>query len=209
VDIPEFYLNHISASAENAGDIIRLRYKDLLRAGLSPSEAKLVADPDNENHVERQIYLLDEFPERYLGAIALKSDRMVGYSNISEWTLSDQLPFCGFVEQLAMRAMIKCGYNRSLEHPLGIQELVVDKVHGRKEIIDVLVDRAIQIAETSEIRTAQYDDRTVFSSLQDNSFVPTKGRKDLPNGLRRLYIRPYPAPEPDYGYNKGIAKIWH
>ena len=208
MDTPEFDIYHIYPSVENAKAVIDLRYSDLRRAGLSFKRAEELANSENEHHVERQVKNLEEYPERYLGAVALGNGDWVGYSNVSEWTAEDQLPFCDSVERFARKAMIKCMGNRLIGKPLGIHELVVvDDVSARKEILDELFNRAIEVAESSEIYTAQYDDEIILRSLYENGFKSTGKYCDLPNGFRELYIRPFPAPEPDYGYKKGLSKL--
>lgn len=195
---PGFYLYPIESSAENAEAIINLRYDDLRRAGLSAENAEEIANPDNESHVERQVKELDEYPRRYLGATAIKSGDLVAFSKTREWSNNDIKPF---LRSERILGAIGLWLFKSLnwftrepdvvEHPIYIEELVVaGDVSERKDIIDALVDRAIEIADFDEAYVAIYKDRNIIKSLQKNEFLQLPNPPDSPVGVKTLFIHP-------------------
>ncbi len=206
---PKFGITHIYPSVENAKDIVDLRYGGLVRSGMPYEKAEQMSSSDNEEHVEKQLKHLEDYPERYLGVIAVGSGDWIGFSNVSEWTIEDHLPYCSGIEHFALKSLKRFADNQLLGRPLGIHELVVvDDAKQRRDILDSLLSRAIEMAETKEVYTAQYDDAVVLRSLYENRFMSASERKVVPDDSKHLYKRPFPAPEQDYGYKKGIAKIF-
>ena len=194
--MPEFIINHIDPSTENASVIVKLKSNELKRNGIPLSRVNEIANPNDKSHIENQLKRLQDYPERYLGAIALNSGDLVGYSNTSEWTARDQFPFSHGVERFALAAMINFLGNRLQGEPLGIHELVIGgEENERNKIVDVLLNRAIEVAESREIRIAQCNDKTIFPSLGEYGFESTKKHAAFPDGLKLLCVRPPYVPE--------------
>lgn len=204
----ELYINHINPSPQNAKDVIDLRYRDMRRAGLPESRAIRLANSKDKGQVEQQIISLENYPERYLGAIAISSGNLIGYSNTSEMIINDMLPYCNIIEKFALKSLIKFTGNRINGRPHLIHELVVDDTPNRLGVLELLIDRAIECAESSEIYTAAYRDRTLLYALELKRFQLTSKRKINPDGPKKLFVRPLSAPESDFGYKKGLDKLW-
>jgi len=208
MDTPEFYVNHIYPSVENAKNVIDLRYRDMRRAGLSEEKAKSIADSKDDNHIDRQIQLLENYPARYLGVIALKSDNLVAFSNTSEWTAEDLLPYCGIVERFAMQAMMKCIGNRFIGNSVGLHELVVDCAYVAEslDVIEKILDSAMSHADTKQIFVATYQNKIIEGALTDRQFNLISKTPFSSKEIKDLYVRPLPVSKHDLYYEDSSEK---
>jgi hypothetical protein len=194
VNSSEYYLNHLYDMSENVKDILALVRNDLGRAGLTGCQIDKIADCNNQKCVEKQQSKLQDPRVRYIGAYALKNDSLVGFSRIGEWLGRDQLPYSSGFEYISTVFSLSLFEGKLTGEPLGIHELVVDDIdgdeQGRRKVIDMLLDKAIEIAESREVRLTHYDDSAVLASMSERGFEKTKKYHGTETGLRQLFVRP-------------------
>ena len=196
-----FCVNTIEPNRENAERIIDLRKRDFRRVGLPLAEAKKLADKNNETQVEGQINKLKFLPERYLGVIALKNNKLVGYSDIHEWTLHDQLPFSSEIEKFTIKSILKVAGSRPMKDIIGVHELLVDeKINERHDIVSMLLDKVIKIANSKELYLPQYEDDCIVPTLYKNDFGPTNRRNESKGIVKQLFVHPSSASKFTYEF---------
>lgn len=190
----EYYLGHISDTSENTQDMVRLVRHDLGRAGMSRSHIDKIANCNSDVCVEIQRNKLQCHRTRCIGAYALKTGNLVGFSRVGEWLASDQLPYSQGIDYLTSITSLAMSKGILSGEPYGIHELVVDDIeddeNGRKKVINMLLAKAIEIAESREVRLIHYNDRAALDSIKDHGFEKTKRYHGTDTGLRQLFIRP-------------------
>jgi hypothetical protein len=187
----KYRIDHINPSEENAQIITELRHIDLRNAGMSRYDANEFADPLNDSHVECQFERLRDYPERYIGATAIRCSELVGFCEIYEWKAADQLRYSRGIERLAMLAIANFGDDQLRGKPIGIHEMAVDgDIDDRYDIVSRLLDEAISIAGSHEVRIAKYKNDTFEPPLLRRGFEST-GKYGIVNGVnQQLYSRP-------------------
>jgi hypothetical protein len=190
----EYYLGHISDDPENLRDMLLLTRQDLNRAGMAQCHIDKIANCEDNACIEIQRNKLLDRQTRCIGAFALKIGNLVGFSRIGEWLASDQLPYSQGIDYLTSITSLVISKGILSGEPYGIHELVVDDIaddkNGRKKVIDMLLVKAIEIAESREVRLIHYNDRVVLDSINDHGFEKTKRYHGTDTGLRQLFIRP-------------------
>jgi hypothetical protein len=188
--MPDIAIGPIYPSRDNAESILNLRNDDYQKSGIDSKLAFEMANSKSPNHLKRQIDALQRYPERYLGAVALKNGDLVGFSSIGEWTAKDRLPFSrGIIEKYILFMTVNFVGSRTMDEPFGIHELVVSgEVEERREIIKELIQQAVSVAESRKVYTAQCDDQAL-DVLWQKGFELTGNSANLHNGRRQLCVK--------------------
>ena len=213
MDKPEFYINHIYPSVENAKEVIDLRYRDMRRADLSAEKAAKLAGVDDKRKLEEQRQSLEDYlarSARYLGLVALKSDKLIGFSYTSEWTAEDMLPYCNTMERFAMKAMIKCIGNRFIGNSVGLHELVVDSTQVVEciEVSEKILDSAMIHADSNKIFVATYQNKVSESALTDRQFHLFSKNPFSSKEIKDLYVRSLPVAEHNFYQEYSFEKTF-
>lgn len=185
----DFDIGHIEPTESNARSIVKLTGDDLVRARLSDTEVRNLADFNNPAHIDRQAARLADNPERYLGAFV--ADKLIGFAKVNAWTRADQLPFMPPVQRLAQRALVASGNNHLDGLPLGIHGLAVDSGDVYDEFVGMsLLKEALSLAQGFEVRIAQYQGDPMSRVIQESGFHSTGKHGTILGIQQELYIRP-------------------
>lgn len=192
----DFELREIKPTFENARNIVWMVAQDLHAADVSNEQINRIANPCNDDMVERQRLRVAEHPERYLGAFEDSADkRLIGFSMVNEWLPGDETLFTSKLRRIGSHILHR---HEADIRPIGIHSLIADhkeKQLVQKQVVHALLDDVIEDADGGlrEIRTSAY----VYSDDYLQALLVAKGFKrthhmgyPIANARQELYVRP-------------------
>jgi hypothetical protein len=192
----DFELREINPTFDNARNIVWMVAQDLHEAYVPNYEIKRIADPCDNDMVERQRLRVAQHPERYLGAFEDSADkRLIGFSMVNEWLPGDEKLFTSRLRRLGSHIL---HHQEPMVRPVGIHSLIADhkeKKLVQKQVVGALLDDATETADGGlrEIRTSTY----TFIDDYFQALLIAKGFKrtrrigyPVAGARQELYVRP-------------------